>query len=74
MGPAIEEVLDIPEKIAAKRGLGVVMVFDEFQQILEYGGDLAERKLRSAIQNHRHVAYIFLGSRTAQRISTRSVN
>ena len=63
LGPAIEEVLDIPEKIAAKRGLGVVMVFDEFQQILEYGGDLAERKLRSAIQNHRHVAYIFLGSR-----------
>jgi uncharacterized protein len=62
LGPALDEVLEAPAKIAAKGKLNVV-VFDEFQQILEYGNDQVERKLRSVIQNHRHVSYIFLGSR-----------
>lgn len=61
--PILEEVLDTPARIAAKNGPQVVMVIDEFQQILEYGSDRVERKLRSVIQNHRHVSYIFLGSR-----------
>jgi hypothetical protein len=61
--PALDEVLETPAKIAAKGKLNVVVVFDEFQQILEYGNDHVERKLRSIIQNHRHVGYIFLGSR-----------
>ena len=63
LGPALDEVLETPAKIAARSKLNVVVVFDEFQQILEYGNDQVERKLRSAIQNHRHVGYIFLGSR-----------
>ena len=63
VGPALDEVLETPAKIAAKSKLNVVVVFDEFQQILEYGSDDVERKLRSVIQNHRHVSYIFLGSR-----------
>jgi len=63
LGPALNEVLETPAKIAAKGKLNVVVVFDEFQQILEYGNDQVERKLRSVIQNHRHVSYIFLGSR-----------
>lgn len=63
LGPALDEVLETPAKIAAKGELNVVVVFDEFQQILEYGNDQVERKLRSVIQNHRHVGYIFLGSR-----------
>ncbi|MGE5818242.1 MAG: ATP-binding protein, partial [Deltaproteobacteria bacterium] len=61
--PALDEVLETPAKIAAKGQLNVVVVFDEFQQILEYGNDQVERKLRSVIQNHRDVGYIFLGSR-----------
>src|SRR3989338_5633768 len=63
LGPALDEVLETPAKIAAKGKLNVVVVFDEFQKILEYGNDQVERKLRSVIQNHRHVGYIFLGSR-----------
>ena len=39
------------------------MVFDEFQQVLEYGTDLVERKLRSVMHHHRQVACLFLGSR-----------
>ena len=63
IGPALEEVLETPARIAAKGGPRVVVVFDDFQQILEYGSDHVERKLRSVIQNHRQVSYLFLGSR-----------
>ena len=63
IGPALEEVLETPARVAAKGGPRVVVVFDEFQQILEYGSDHVERKLRSVIQHHRQVAYLFLGSR-----------
>jgi hypothetical protein len=61
--PALEEVLETPARIASENGAGVVVVLDEFQQILEYGSDRVERKLRSVIQNHRGVSYLFLGSR-----------
>ena len=60
---ALEEVLETPARIANRQNKNVVVVFDEFQQILEYENDLVERKLRSVIQNHPDVAYIFLGSR-----------
>lgn len=63
VGPALDEVLETPARIAGKGAPRVVVVFDEFQQILEYGNDHVERKLRSVIQNHRHVGYLFLGSR-----------
>ena len=61
--PVLEEVLETPAKIAAKGGLRVAVVLDEFQQVLEYGSDRVERKLRSVIQTHRQVSYVFLGSR-----------
>ncbi|MEJ2364071.1 MAG: ATP-binding protein [Deltaproteobacteria bacterium] len=61
--PALEEVLAAPGKIAAKRNITLVIVFDEFQRILEYRNDSAERSIRSAIQNQQEVSYIFLGSR-----------
>ncbi len=62
-GPELADALSAPARIAAKQGCRVVVVFDEFQQILEYGDDLAERRLRSAIQGQPDVSYIFLGSR-----------
>ena len=61
--PPLEEVLSAPAQIAEKRKCHVVMVFDEFQRILEYPSDRIERTLRSIIQNQRDVSYIFLGSR-----------
>jgi uncharacterized protein len=63
LSAALDEVLETPAKIAAKGDQDVVIVFDEFQQILEYGDDRVEKKLRSVIQNHKNVGYIFLGSR-----------
>ncbi len=61
--PQIEEALDAPALLAKKRGLRVVMVYDEIQRIGEYGNDTVERMLRSRIQTHSGVAYFFLGSR-----------
>ena len=60
---ALEDVLGTPARIARKENKTVVVVLDEFQQILEYQSDLVERKLRSVIQGHPQVAYLFLGSR-----------
>lgn len=61
--PDLDEVLSAPAKVAERRKCRVVIVFDEFQQVLEYGSDQVERKLRSVIQHHKDVSYIFLGSR-----------
>src|ERR1041385_4976130 len=63
LGPVLDEVLATPAKIAGKGKQKVVIVFDEFQQILEYGNDHVEKKLRSTIQSQSDVAYLFLGSR-----------
>ncbi len=63
LAPALDEVLETPARIAAKHDRNVVIVFDEFQQVLDYGNDRVEKKLRSVVQNHREVAYLFLGSR-----------
>ncbi|MCK4304903.1 MAG: ATP-binding protein [Candidatus Eisenbacteria sp.] len=59
----LTEVLTVPETLARRRKRQVVVVFDEFQRILEYGDDRVERTIRSVIQHHQRVAYIFLASR-----------
>ena len=64
IGPeALTEVLDLPQKLLAGKGRAVV-VFDEFQEVKDLlPNDGFERVMRSVIQSHRNVSYIFLGSR-----------
>ncbi len=62
-GPELDQVLATPARLTGRGGKRLVIVFDEFQQLLEYSSALVERKLRSAVQTHEDVAYIFLGSR-----------
>ncbi len=59
----MSEVFRAAHKISEGGNKKVVIVFDEFQQILEYKTDAVERKLRSIIQGQKNVSYIFLGSR-----------
>ena len=60
---ALTEVLDLPQKLLPGKGRAVV-VFDEFQEVKDLlPNDGFERIMRSAIQSHRNVSYIFLGSR-----------
>ncbi|MBU0685170.1 MAG: ATP-binding protein [Thermoplasmatota archaeon] len=61
--PEIQDMLDIPEEIARKRGKRIVIVFDEFQEIGSLDGVSLLKAMRSRIQAHRHVSYIFAGSK-----------
>jgi len=62
--PLLSEVLAAPGKLAEESpDRQVLVVFDEFQQIRTFKDDSVERILRSEVQKHRNVAYIFCGSR-----------
>ncbi len=58
-----EEVLALPEVLAKKRKSRLVLVFDEFQEIQRFPGAGLEKAMRSHFQTHRHVSYLFAGSR-----------
>jgi hypothetical protein len=58
--PILEDVFNILEKLGEKRQRPIV-VLDEFQEIRRIDGNL-DRKLRSFIQHHQNVNYVFLGS------------
>ncbi|MCG2724866.1 MAG: ATP-binding protein [Elusimicrobia bacterium] len=59
----IKDILDIPQKIAAKKGKKFVIVFDEFQEIRAIGGDALEKMMRASFQHQKDVGYIFAGSK-----------
>jgi energy-coupling factor transporter ATP-binding protein EcfA2 len=54
------------EKLALAQPVSkqVGLVIDEFQRVVELGGQRAEAQLRSAIQQHSRVGYVFAGSNT----------
>ena len=59
-----DEVLDLAEKIAKKKGLNIVICIDEFQNITEFSDpDYFQKKLRSHWQLHQNVAYCLYGSK-----------
>ncbi len=59
-----DEVLDLAEKIAVKKGLKIVICIDEFQNIAEFAEpDYFQKKLRSHWQLHQNVAYCLYGSK-----------
>lgn len=58
------EILQLPEKIAEKKGIRVVVCFDEFQQIGTFDDPLNfQKKLRSVWQHQRNVTYCMFGSK-----------
>lgn len=54
--------LDVVEKISLKKDLNIKFVFDEFQDILRISDDFMLEQIRSVIQHHEAVTYVFLGS------------
>lgn len=58
--PMLEDVLNLIEKLSSPSKKPIV-VFDEFQDILLFDKTF-DKKLRSVIQHHNNVNYIFLGS------------
>src|SRR5438067_9548484 len=59
---AIEQLLSIPEQFAQERKRRVVVMLDEFQEIVTLDAALPA-VLRSVIQAQKQVSYVFLGSR-----------
>ncbi len=60
---SLVEVLDAPQKIAEKRNNNFVVVFDEFQEIINLDGERLEKLMRACFQHHHNVAYLFAGSK-----------
>ncbi|HUH12022.1 MAG TPA: ATP-binding protein [Longimicrobiales bacterium] len=60
---AFESLLDRVEAFARGREQPVALIFDEFQDILEIGGERADWFLRGVMQRHSHLSYVCAGSR-----------
>jgi len=60
------EALDGLEQLAKvqPKDRAVGLVIDEFQKIIEIGGQSAEAHIRAAIQRHKRTGYVFAGSKT----------
>lgn len=57
----LQEVIDLPFKYGRKEKQKIVVILDEFQEVVKLG---LEAKLRSYVQAHgRHVSYLFAGSK-----------
>jgi len=70
--PILSDVLDGVERGAKKGNRPVAIVLDEFQDVVERGGIEAEAQIRAAVQRHKHVGYIFAGSKTRLMIDMTS--
>ncbi len=60
----INETLQLPEKIARKKGCNIVVCIDEFQQIAEFKGSKTfQKRLRTVWQLQKSVSYCLFGSK-----------
>ena len=60
----LEDVLELPEKIASEKGYRIVVCIDEFQQIGDFNNSLSfQKKLRGVWQLQSHVSYCLYGSK-----------
>lgn len=63
-GNDIDEILQLPEKIALKKGVSIVVCIDEFQQIAEFKDSKTfQKRLRTVWQLQQSVSYCLFGSK-----------
>lgn len=59
-----EQILNLPEVIAKKRGIHIIVCIDEFQQVGEFPDSLnVQKRMRGAWQHHEHASYCMFGSK-----------
>jgi AAA+ ATPase superfamily predicted ATPase len=63
INPAVEDIFNGLHNFTKEKKKKTVVVFDEFQQIGELEDTRIEKVLRSIIQNHREISYVFMGSK-----------
>lgn len=60
----VDEILQLPEKIAQKKGYNIVVCIDEFQQIAEFKDSKTfQKRLRTVWQLQKSVSYCLFGSK-----------
>ncbi|MDY4882695.1 MAG: ATP-binding protein, partial [Muribaculaceae bacterium] len=60
----VDEILQLPEKIAQKQGCNIVVCIDEFQQIAEFkDSKIFQKRLRTVWQLQKSVSYCLFGSK-----------
>ena len=58
------DILQLPEQIAKKKGIRIVLCIDEFQQVGEFQDSVTfQKKLRSVWQHQQNVSYCLFGSK-----------
>ncbi len=58
------DILQLPERIAQKKDVHLVVCLDEFQQIADFADSMRfQKKLRSVWQHQQHVTYCMFGSK-----------
>ena len=59
-----DEILNLPERIAEKRGIHIIVCIDEFQQVGEFPDSLnVQKRMRGAWQHHKSASYCMFGSK-----------
>ncbi len=60
----VTEILSLPEKIAQKKGISIVVCIDEFQQIADFADSKTfQKRLRTVWQHQQSVSYCLFGSK-----------
>ncbi|MGD2127001.1 MAG: hypothetical protein PVG99_13030, partial [Desulfobacteraceae bacterium] len=60
--PALLEGMHHADALARQKGDKLVVAIDEFSDLPKYDGQSLEKAMRSEIQQHAHIGYIFSGS------------
>lgn len=60
---SLVDVINLPEQLAGENQKYII-AFDEFQEINKLNGENFEKLLRSQLQKHKNVSYVFFGSKT----------
>lgn len=61
---SLDDLLQLPERIAQRKGIRIVICVDEFQQIGNYSDSLQfQTELRSVWQHHERTSYCLFGSK-----------
>jgi hypothetical protein len=67
--PTMIEAMRHAEDLAGKKGRKLVVIIDEFSDLVKYNGETLEKAMRSEIQQHQHVGYILSGSEESVMLS-----
>lgn len=59
----LNDLYDLPQKIAQQRKRKFVIIFDEFQEIASLDGEKIEKAMRASFQRQPLVSYLFSGSK-----------